>query len=267
MNGSEGVLRALDLGSLKDGSSYAKVAVVEFPKCPIHLDGLPPSHFPVYPSTTSITTILCDRNGHQFPIVMTRQQLPLQLGFASTVHGAQGRTLDCIGADLNLGGAKSYVIASRARNLASLVLVRPVSLQRLNTPLDRSLEQEVQRLHALEHNTLVQLGLIVGLSVPVPDSESGFLANSKPASITLTVKSRRPRTTTFPEQRDGGMALPASPVVRKRRVDDSDSKLSENGAFPPALLFCSVLMVSIIQSQPTLNQKPASPPYPLHIAL
>jgi len=79
-----------------------------------------------------------------------------------------------IGLDLNFGGAKAYVIASRARDRGGLALLQPVTLEDLNEPPPLDLRVEHRRQKALEHNTLIRLGYLDGDYVEVPDPESGL---------------------------------------------------------------------------------------------
>lgn len=196
VNGSEGFLRGLELKPLPCGAGqYAAVAIVEFPRCPIQLEGLPPSHFPIYPKSTKISTNLVHENGRSFTLTASRHQLPLQLGFASTTHGAQGKTLPCVGSDMNCGGAKSYVIASRAQNRNGLVLVRPVTLARLNTPVDSGLVIETARLKALEHNTLIEYGFCTGQKAHIPDPKGDLREFVGSSSFSWSLKEPRTRST------------------------------------------------------------------------
>ena len=58
-------------------------------------------------------------------ILACREQIPLILGWAYTVHKSQGATLDCVICDLGssvFANAQAYVALSRVRNLESLYL-------------------------------------------------------------------------------------------------------------------------------------------------
>lgn len=187
MNGSEGFLRAIELRDLPTGGKYAAAAIVEFPSCrdTVQLDNLPRGHFPIYPDNCplKVDVILSDKF-HTLSI--QRHQLPIQLGFASTAHGAQGKTLSAVGSDLNFGGAKAYVIASRARNREGLALLQPVTLQALNQPPPRDLRIEHERQKALEHNTLIRLGVLKEKLVSIPDPETGLELTDCRGNVKLT---------------------------------------------------------------------------------
>lgn len=61
--------------------------------------------------------------------VGTYSQIPLTLGYAQTVHRAQGLTLPAVAIDLGRGafaGGQAYVALSRVRSLADLAFVRPL---------------------------------------------------------------------------------------------------------------------------------------------
>jgi hypothetical protein len=93
--------------------------------------------------------------------------------------------MTAIGSDLNCGGAKAYVIASRARDRGGLALLQPVTLEGLNEPpLDLRVEHRRQK--ALEHNTLIRLGYLNGDCVEVPDPESGLQLTDRMGRVRLT---------------------------------------------------------------------------------
>lgn len=123
-------------------------------------------------------------NGAPLSITVQRHQLPLQLAFACTAHGAQGRTLSSVASNLNFGGTKAYVVASRARTREGLVLTEPVQLRHLNTRCPGDLTLETARLAALEHNTLVKLHRLPGPLIPVPNPEGNLV----PQSVTWQIK-------------------------------------------------------------------------------
>lgn len=172
-NGSQGIIKKLFTGIDEWGFTYCECAIVEFEDSPIQLDGLPRGYFPIFPVTFSYPTKLkLASTGKEEIIRVSRNQLPLQPGFAVTGHSAQGKTLPKVLAFLDEGGFSAYVAASRATSRNGLCLVRPVTLGDLNKPLPSDLFFEMNRLHILEHNTSVQHGYSDGPLKPVPDHEA-----------------------------------------------------------------------------------------------
>ena len=99
-NGQQGIIHALQVETLTSGEFYATAAIVEFPNSPIQLNGLPPRCFPLYPVSETIKQIVCNRDtGKSFTITAQRWQLPIQLAFSITGHGAQGKTMHCVAAN------------------------------------------------------------------------------------------------------------------------------------------------------------------------
>jgi hypothetical protein len=195
VNGSEGILHAVDMRHVYLGSThkYAAVAIVEFPEChgSVHLDGLPPRHYPIYPESCTIHVRVLAA-GRPEMLTVQRHQLALQLAFARTAHGAQGKTLPAVASDLNFGGAKAYVIASRATDRHGLALLQSVTLEHLNKPPDRDLRVEHMRQKALEHNTLLNFGFMSGRPATVPDPESRLALTDPTGNVKLTWESERP---------------------------------------------------------------------------
>jgi len=98
---------------------------------------------------------------------MVRRQLPLQLGFGSTIHKVQGLTLKDVGADLRKATrrAMTYVAMSRVRSMAGLHLAVPLKLSQLskNVPVG-NLALEVTRIKELSETTKLTFpGLICKL--------------------------------------------------------------------------------------------------------
>lgn len=83
-----------------------------------------PSFVPIPPITATVTTA---------NLVHERQQIPLKLAWALTIHKSQGMTLQKAWVDIGKRETSlgvSYVAISRVRNLSSLVM-EPVTYDRL----------------------------------------------------------------------------------------------------------------------------------------
>src|SRR5260370_7082278 len=109
-----------------------------------------------------------------FSFLAMRHQLPIQLAFAITSHGAQGKTLSHVTADITVKKEGiAYVAVSRAQSRYGLAITKEVtSLAQLNYPLPKDLLDETRRLDALQHNTLVKNGFLDGgFQVDIPDPE------------------------------------------------------------------------------------------------
>src|SRR5260370_22694280 len=84
---ARGILREMSPGSC---ASYATVALVEFESSPVKLSYLPTGYFPITPISSRIRASL--HNPHtnsSFSILAMMHQLPIQLAFAITSHGAK----------------------------------------------------------------------------------------------------------------------------------------------------------------------------------
>lgn len=180
---------------MESGGTFVDVAIVEFPSChhSVQLDGLPAGHYPIYPDSCSLKVDVFI-SGKPHTISVQRHQIPLQLAFSRTAHGAQGKTMPAIGSDLNFGGAKAYMIASRAQDRGGLALLQPVELKTLNGAPPRDLHVEHSHQKALEHNTLVRLGYSNEEYMEVPDPESGLNLMDGMGNVNLTWNIRQSRT-------------------------------------------------------------------------
>ena len=106
---------------------------------------------------------------------IVRSQLPIQPAFAVTGHSAQGKTLPKVLVNLAEGGFAAYVAASCAMTRHGLCITEPVTIQQLNKPLPHDLLQEIHRLEAIEHNTMITHDFKKGTLISVPDVESDCL--------------------------------------------------------------------------------------------
>ena len=106
-----------------------------------------PSYVPIPPITASVNSV------HE------RQQLPLKLAWALTIHKSQGLTLDKSWVDIGTKESTlgiSYVAISRSHNLSSMI-IKPMTFERLTTiksaPNMKYRIAEEQRLLELASNT------------------------------------------------------------------------------------------------------------------
>ncbi|KAK0518928.1 hypothetical protein OC834_007557 [Tilletia horrida] len=156
-NGSFGKIVSWILQRDTFGLTVPVVAIVQFdPDAKWCLSGLPPGCVPIYPTTSSFNF----QPGSSSATVYTvkRLQLPLQPGFAMTVHSAQGITSSGgVVVDLTKGGFHTYVAASRATRREDIFLVREVALTDLNhPPLPQPLLDELDRFRRLAEATAAE---------------------------------------------------------------------------------------------------------------
>ncbi|KAE8264934.1 hypothetical protein A4X09_0g6811 [Tilletia walkeri] len=122
------------------------------------LTGLDPGCLPIYPTSSTFTYAL----GRDVTAVrrISRRQLPLQPGFAMTVHSAQGVTCKTgVVVDLRHEGFPAYVAASRATRREDIHLIAEVTTTQLNTPpLPHALRSELKRLQLLAVATNLEHG-------------------------------------------------------------------------------------------------------------
>src|SRR5258706_3689604 len=176
-NGAQGFVRGILLGKMFPGShsNYATIVLVEFESSPVKLAHLPTGYFPITPIRSRIRASMYNPlTSSSFSFLAMRHQLPIQLAFAITSHGAQGKTLSHVTADITVKKEGiAYVAVSRARTWHGLAITKEVtSLALLNLPLPKDLLNETRQLEALQHNTLVQKGFLDnGILVEVPDPE------------------------------------------------------------------------------------------------
>ncbi|KAE8198752.1 hypothetical protein CF335_g4320 [Tilletia laevis] len=122
-NGAFGRVVNWKMSTDRLGFTIPKVAIIRFDEnASWQLSGLEPGCLPIYPCASSFSFSLA--HGENSVHRISRQQLPLQPGFAMTVHSAQGIT--CHGGvvvDLCRGGFPAYVSASRATRRQDIHLI------------------------------------------------------------------------------------------------------------------------------------------------
>ncbi|KAE8220322.1 hypothetical protein CF319_g6139 [Tilletia indica] len=153
-NGAFATVHSWDVRPDKWGNAIAEGIVLHFPSASaIALEHLDLGCIPILPtsSTFHISTIDGRGDAEQFK----RMQLPIQGGFAMTVHSAQGMTSTTpVVVDLRRGGFDAYVSATRATKKSHLLLVAAVNVQQLNSPgLPQTLKSELNRLSKLARHT------------------------------------------------------------------------------------------------------------------
>ncbi|KAJ3516563.1 hypothetical protein NMY22_g14178 [Coprinellus aureogranulatus] len=122
------------------------------------------------------------------------------------------------------GGFGAYVAASRAKSRDGLCLLQPVTLRELNKPLPEDLINEIARLKALEHNTLIRHKLANGDLVPIPNPEAEVSVNANIAvKIEDPEKPRQKKLPSLKRKQDGDTQEPCT----KRQKKSLESPLSK----------------------------------------
>ncbi|CAD6927810.1 unnamed protein product [Tilletia controversa] len=158
-NGAFGRIVNWQMTTDRLGFTVPKVAIIRFDdNATWQLSGLERGCLPIYPCASTFSFSFA--NGENGVHRISRQQLPLQPGFAMTVHSARGIT--CHGGvvvDLCRGGFPAYVSASRATRRQDIYLVGEVSRKQLNSPpLPTKLQHELSRLQAIARKTTIEHG-------------------------------------------------------------------------------------------------------------
>ncbi|KAE8250215.1 hypothetical protein A4X13_0g4891 [Tilletia indica] len=149
-NGAFGTIAGWKLQEDRLGFTTPTAAIVQFDNTATwSLSGLDRGCLPIYPTSSTFTFAL--HNDTTAVRRISRRQLPLQPGFAMTVHSAQGITCKSgVVVDLRKGGFPAYVAASRATRREDIHLIAEVTTAQLNSPaLPLSLRDELKRLRVL----------------------------------------------------------------------------------------------------------------------
>ncbi|KAE8217542.1 hypothetical protein CF319_g8390 [Tilletia indica] len=153
-NGAFATVDSWDVNVDKWGQTIAQGVVLRFTNAStIKLDFLESGCIPITPTSSSFQMAESQSQGTVEQV--KRRQLPIQPGFAITVHSAQGMTSGGpVVVDLRRGGFDAYVSATRATKKEHLFLVAPITVGQLNTPgLPMQLRTELNRLAKLARHT------------------------------------------------------------------------------------------------------------------
>jgi hypothetical protein len=158
VNGSCGILRKIRYFTDREGRRYLKSCVVEIPDADtVEMPHLPARYFPILPDTTELKF---EHGASHKRCTIRRKQVPIEPGFALTVHKAQGRTMGNVIVDLAgcTGTEPPYVMVSRATSLEGLVVLRDFGAQQISKRRSEELRKEFDRLMCLRWQTIVKYG-------------------------------------------------------------------------------------------------------------
>ena len=158
VNGSQGILRKVRYFEDAEGQRHLKSCVVEIENADaVEMPHLPRHHFPILPD---ITDLKFEHNGSHKRCMIKRKQVPIEPGFAMTVHKAQGRTLERVIVDLAgcTGTEPPYVMASRAKSLDGLLVLRDFDRKQITKRRSEELRVEFRRLEILKWKTIAEYG-------------------------------------------------------------------------------------------------------------
>jgi hypothetical protein len=154
VNGSYGFLRRIRYFSNSNGERYLKSCVVEIPNSDVvSMPHLPERHFPILPDSTKL------KFEHGFShkkCTITRKQVPIEPGFAMTVHKAQGQTMGRVVVDVAgcTGTEAPYVMLSRATTLDGLLILRGFDKRQITKRQSEDLRREFSQLELLKWKTI-----------------------------------------------------------------------------------------------------------------
>ena len=114
-------------------------------------------HFPILPD---VMDIKFEHATSHWRCTIKRKQVPVEPGFAITVHKVQGQTMNRVLVDLEgcCGTEQPYVMVSRCTSLDGLVILRDFSFSRICRRPAEDLRKEFARLEVLRLQTLIKYG-------------------------------------------------------------------------------------------------------------
>jgi hypothetical protein len=158
VNGSQGILRKIRYFEDNEGRRYLKSCVVEIDNADdVDMPHLPKRHFPVLPDTTELKF---EHGGSHKRCTIRRKQVPVEPGFAMTVHKAQGQSMRSVIIDLTgcVGTEPPYVMASRATSLDGLMVLRKFDKKQIAKRHSEDMRKEFTRLLYLKWKTISECG-------------------------------------------------------------------------------------------------------------
>ena len=158
VNGSHGILRQIRYFTNADGQRYLKSCVVEIPNSEdVDIPHLPKHHFPVLPDTTELRF---EHGASHRCCTISRKQVPIEPGFAMTVHKAQGQTMKRVIVDLAscTGTEAPYVMVSRATSLQGVKVLRKFDDKQIKKRRSEELRTEFDRLQFVRWQTVAKYG-------------------------------------------------------------------------------------------------------------
>jgi hypothetical protein len=158
VNGSYGILRKIRYFTDGGGRRYLKSCIVEIPGADtVEMPHLPTHYFPILPDTTDLKF---EHGASHKRCTIKRKQVPIEPGFAMTVHKAQGQTMERVIVDLAgcAGTEAPYGMVSRATSLSGLIVLRGFDAKQITKRRSEDLRKELNRLMFLKWQTVVKHG-------------------------------------------------------------------------------------------------------------
>ena len=118
---------------------------------------LPEGHFPILPDTTELKF---EHGGSHKRCTIKQKQVPIEPGFAMTIHKAQGQTMGCVIIDLMgcIGTELPYVMVSRATSLDGLIVLQDFDAKQISKRRSEDLRKEFDRLRLLRLRMIAHYG-------------------------------------------------------------------------------------------------------------